>query len=68
MGLLTRHGTDIAREILWVGQLAMVKTLQEKLTRLANKQCRYCKVRNIGVLKFSELINFSILANRNISV
>ena len=28
---------------------------------------RYCKVRNIGVLKFSELINFSILANRNIS-
>ena len=28
----------------------------------------YCKVRNIGVLKFSELIQFSILANRNISV
>ena len=28
----------------------------------------YCKVRNIDVLKFSELINFSILANRNISV
>ena len=28
----------------------------------------YCKVRNISVLKFSELIHFSMLANRNISV
>ena len=32
------------------------------------KKIDYCKVRNIGVLRFSELIQFSILANRNISV
>ena len=35
---------------------------------IANLINVYCKVRNISVLKFSELIHFSMLANRNISV
>ena len=38
------------------------------LFKLCFPEKGYCKVRNIGVLKFSELIHFSILANRNISV
>ena len=44
------------------------RNCQAVLAAIGMNDLTYCKVQNIGVLKFSELIKFSILANRNISV
>ena len=43
-------------------------TLINALMSSVLQTTKYCKVRNISVLKFSELIHFIMLANRTISV
>ena len=59
--------------LLEVGRLSeklehLVEVRQTRPVRMAFEILDYCKVRNIGEIKFSELIHFSIIANHNFRV